>query len=94
MVKEYYVQVEIQGIDYNDAENGIVVKGIAITDALNHTTAFVAHPKTKFVKLAHPFNNEKLELPEDTGDLNIKLKGAILGLIGQINMPYIRRVRI
>ena len=91
MPTTYVAQIEIQGIDYNNAEHGIVVKGLVKIDALRYISSFEAHPKTKHLSLAKVINNEELEIPKEV-HLKPKIKEAIFGQIGKINMPFIKRI--
>ena len=91
MVTTYYAQVEINGIDYAHPEHGIVATGIVKIDAVGFISSFEAHPKTKHVKLAKPLNNDEFGLPKEV-NLKPKIKEAVLGMIGRVNLPYVKQV--
>ena len=93
MVEVYIGQIEVLGINYADPEHGITANGKVMVDFGNsqYISSFVAHPKTKVVKLAIEIDYEKLGIPKSM-NLKTRLKRVILGQVGKVNLPLIKRI--
>ena len=87
----YVAQIKVLSVDYGNA-NGVIAMGTVEIGGVEpkYKTAWIAHPGNKFVRLSESPDTNLIRIPE----IKKKIKDAILGVIGQVNLPLTKRIPI